>query len=529
MRFDDSSSTWTRRLGLAAFISIGLTSFSVALAGCNSPDATVGPGGGSGGQGGAGGAGHGEPTGSVGPGGAGGAGGAGGVGQGGGSGTGPKVQWATTVGSQSGTEYGEGLAIDAVSDIYLLGRYDSALKFLDGEILFPPQSGGGVDIFLAKYSPAGALTWSRGFGGPDDEYPVALGTDGMKLVVLGEYSGVADLGAGPLPDAGFAPNVFIAAFDPTGATKWSKGFGDSEQQDAVGLGLDAAGNVFATGTLEGSINFGGGGMSLTSAGSDDIFLVKLDGAGGHLWSKRFGDASSQSPTALGVDPSSGGVLITGNYDGKLNFGGGDLPPPVNSYMLYVASFAGDGSHKWSKTFQQDSTVEPTSIQAASDGSVYVGGNFGGTLGIGSDNLFSNDSNDIFIAKLDGAGSPLWAKSFGNDKIQGVSSMAVDADGGIVILGYFSGVLDFGGGPLTAASMCDPGDFCHDAYLVKLAPDGSHVYSRTFGGTNNDFGEDIAVDPKGGLVVSGNYSTEIDFGLGTPFKGEYDDIFLTKLK
>lgn len=522
-------SKWARRLGFGAVISLGLPAFSAVLPSCNSPDATVGPadggapsgsGGSDVGSGGAGGGGQG---------GAGGSGGGGQGGSGGGSAEGPKSQWAKTIGSQSGWEYSEGLAIDAVSDIYLAGRYDQALQFSDGDLLFPPQGGGATDVFITKFSPGGAYQWSKGFGGPDDEYPVALGTDGTKLVILGHYSGVANLGGGALPDAGIYPNIFVMSLDPAGAVTWTKAYGDGDEQYAVGLGLDNAGNIFATGKLRGSMNFGGGGMALTSAGSDDIFLAKLDGAGGHIWSKRFGDSSSQSPAALGVDKTSGGVVITGIYDSVVDFGGGNLPATMNSYTLYVASFAADGSHNWSKTFQQDSYVEPMALQVAADGSVYVGGTFSGALGIGKDNILSNDGDDIFIAKLDGSGAPLWAKSFGNDKIQGVSGMAVDIDGGLVIVGYFSGTLDFGGGPIAPMSTCDPGDFCHDAFLVKLAPDGSHVYSRGIGGMSNDFAEDIAVDPKGELVMSGSYSLEIDFGLGQPFIGDYADIFLTKLK
>jgi hypothetical protein len=159
----------------------------------------------------------------------------------------------------------------------------------------------------------------------------------------------------------------------------------------------------------------------------------------------------------------------------------------------------------------------------------VGGTFSGALSFGSSNLLSNDLYDIFIAKLDATGAPLWAKAYGNDRIQGVSDMAVDPAGGIVIAGYFSGPLDFGGGLVTPASTCDPGDFCHDIYLLKLAPDGSHVYSRGLGGESNDFADRVVFDPQGGLVLSGTYSLEIDFGLGAPFKGEYDDIFLTKMK
>lgn len=532
------SMKWARRLG--ASILIGLPSIFVALVSCNSPDATVGPAdgglpsgsggaggeiGAGGGQGGSGGAGGGQG----GAGGAGGGQGGAGGGQGGGSPAGPKAQWAKTIGSQSGWEYAEGLAIDALSDIYLAGRYEQALQFSDGAVLFPPQGGGGVDVLVTKFSPGGEYKWSKGFGGPDDEFPVGLGTDGTKLVVLGHYWGAANLGAGALPDAGSYANVFLMSLDPAGAVKWTKAYGDGEEQYAAGLGLDQTGNIFVTGKFQGSINFGGGGMAMTSAGSDDIFLAKLDGAGGHIWSKRFGDSSSQSPAALGVDKSTGGVVIAGIYDGAIDFGGGNLPAPMSSYTLFVTSFDANGAHKWSTTFQQDSFVEPMSLTVAGDGSVYVGGTFSGALGVGSSNILSNDADDIFIAKVDASGAPLWAKSFGNDKVQGVTGMAADADGGIVIVGYFSGTIDFGGGPVVPASTCDPGDFCHDAYLVKLAADGSHVYSRGLGGMSNDFAEDIAFDPNGELLMSGTYSYEIDFGLGQPFTGEYSDIFLAKLK
>jgi hypothetical protein len=284
-----------------------LAALLAGLPGCNSPDATVGPGGANSGGGGAGGAGQGGQGGGSGGAGQGGE-ATGGAGGGGGSATGPKAQWAKSIGSQSGWEYGEGLAIDAVSDIYVLGRYDSALKFSDGDVLFPPQGGGATDVFVTKYGPGGAYQWSKAFGGPDDEYPATLATDGLKMVVIGEYSDVANFEGIALPDAGTQPNIFIMALDPAGAVKWAKGYGDAEEQHALGLGLDAMGNIFATGKLRGSINFGGGGMSLTSAGSDDIFLVKLDGAGGHLWSKRFGDSTSQSPAALAVDPATGEFL-----------------------------------------------------------------------------------------------------------------------------------------------------------------------------------------------------------------------------
>jgi hypothetical protein len=70
------------------------------------------------------------------------------------------------------------------------------------------------------------------------------------------------------------------------------------------------------------VNFGGGG--LVSAGVGDIFVAKYSGAdGSHLWSKRFGDTSADSGQGVAVD-GSGNAVVTGVFNGTVNFGGGGL-------------------------------------------------------------------------------------------------------------------------------------------------------------------------------------------------------------
>jgi hypothetical protein len=519
-RADDISG---RGLRLAAVISIG--ALPLALWSCNSPDATVGgPDGGSpGGTGGA-------AQGSSGQGGAGGqasgTGGAGGIGGAGGGGEiGPKALWAKSFGSMNGTEYSYGIAIDSVGDIYITGSFNAAVN-VDGNLLFPPSA--DTDLFIAKFNPAGVYQWSKAFGGPGDDEPLAIGTDGLKIVVTGIYDDVLDLGGGQLPDGAFYGDVFVAAYEPTGAFKWAKAFGAPGDVDRpYGVGFDAQGNTVVTGTFRETINFGG--PMLTSAGSEDIFVAKLNALGGHVWSKSFGDSSSQTPYAMAVSPGSNRVVLTGVYDGQIDFGGGPLPTAVGVETIFVASLNNDGSHHFSKSFPQDSSVEPAAVKANKDGDIYVGGNFYGAVAFGAFALQSMADNDIFIVKLDPNGTPLWAKAFGDDKVQGVSGMAVDNDGGVIATGYFSGTVDFGGGPLVAASMCGQGEFCHDIYVVKLAADGSFVWARRFGGVDNDFADAVAVESSGGIILSGNYSTMIDFGNAQSLMGDYNDIYLTKLK
>src|SRR5262249_47559744 len=86
-----------------------------------------------------------------------------------------------------------------------------------------------------------------------------------------------------------------------GVAFWSKRFGNNTRSapPQPSTAVDGAGNVLLTGFFDGSVDFGGG--PLTSAGWSDIFVVKLDPAGNHLWSKRFGDGLNQHAWATAVD------------------------------------------------------------------------------------------------------------------------------------------------------------------------------------------------------------------------------------
>lgn len=77
----------------------------------------------------------------------------------------------------------------------------------------------------------------------------------------------------------------------TGGTHlWSRRYGDPSTQQNAALAVDNAGNILVGGSFYGTVDLGLGGGALVSAGGADVFLAKLDPNGEHVWSKRFGDA-----------------------------------------------------------------------------------------------------------------------------------------------------------------------------------------------------------------------------------------------
>ena len=69
-------------------------------------------------------------------------------------------------------------------------------------------------------------------------------------------------------------------------------------------------------------------------------------------------------------------------------------------------------------------------------------------------------DDIYVAKLDGAGKYLWSRRFGDSLVQTAKSVAASKDGNVLLAGNHDGIVDFGGGPRTNTG--GP-----DAFLAKL--------------------------------------------------------------
>lgn len=116
------------------------------------------------------------------------------------------------------------------------------------------------------------------------------------------------------------------------------------------IALDSSGNVFVAGWFGTSVDLGGG--ALMTAGNRDAFIGKLDSSLNHKWSKRFGDSDNQFITAIATDPS-GRVGFTGAYSGNLNFGCGALPGQNQTTAIFTGLFDTSGAcvinHTYSAT------------------------------------------------------------------------------------------------------------------------------------------------------------------------------------
>jgi uncharacterized protein (AIM24 family) len=407
-----------------------------------------------------------------------------------------------------------GVATDGAGNVIVAGNFGGTVDFGGGFL----TSAGTNDIFVVKMDANGNHLWSKRFGDLNQQNARSVAVDAMgSVLVTGIFAGALDFGGGPLVSEG-GNDIFVAKLDANGGHLWSRSFGGPLNQDAWDIATDSAGNVVLTGGFGGTVSFGGG--LLTSAGSGDVFVAKLDSNGGHVWSESFGDAGLQTGRSIGVDPA-GNVLVAGGFAGTVNFGGG-LLTSAGSGDVFVAKLDGNGGHLWSKGFGDTAQQDASGLAVDVAGNVLITGEFDGTVDFGGKPLSSAGGFDLFVVKLDENGKHIWSERFGDiDDQGGAPSVAVDTSGNVFAAGTFHGAINFGGGPLASAGQ-------EDAYLAKLDGNGKHLWSKRFGDvSDSQVATCLAVDGPGNVIVAGYFSGTVDFGAGPVISAGGNDAFVAK--
>jgi hypothetical protein len=419
--------------------------------------------------------------------------------------------WSQGFGDARNQE-GTSVAVDGAGNVLSTGYFEGAVDFGGG----PLMSAGDGDIYLAKFDTDGNHIWSQRFGDSARQWGISTAADGPGNILLtGFIVGITDFGGGPLigDDRG---DIFLAKFDPSGNHIWSQGFAGSYQDVGWCVAVDDAGNTLLTGYYEGTVDFGGG--PLPSTGGWGIYVAKFDPSGNHIWSQGFGDTGINWGTGVAAD-GAGNVLLTGRFEGVVDFGGGPLPS-AGEGDIFLAKFDLDGNHIWSQRFGNSELQWGRDIAVDGAGDVFITGQFRGTVDFGGGPLMSAGRDDIYLAKFDSGGNHIWSQRFGGSDDQEGWSVAVDGLGNALLTGSFEAIVDFGGGPLSSA-----GDW--DIFLAKFDRDGNHIWSQGFGGSDSQNAFTAAVDGAGNVLLTGSFLGTVDFG-GEPLTSAGGrDIFLAK--
>lgn len=389
----------------------------------------------------------------------------------------------------------------------------------DGSFLMGSEAHEGTsDILVAELDDAGSPLWSRSFGDTSPQILTSvapLGSGG--LVIAGSFAGSIEFGASTLT-ATSPLDLFVAAMSSTGAVTWATSPSGGGVESVGNIAVDSANAIIIVGSFQGDVSFGGQG--LTGAGGNDIFVAKLGPSGDHVWSKAFGDAGSQVARSVAVAEDDS-MIVVGHFAGTLDFGGGPLVSmgELDTFMVKLDS---NGSHLWSRRVGESDLTNVAQTALDPSGNVFVTGSFNGTIALDGVTLVAAGGQDVFVAKFDPLGSLLWAKAFGNFNDQAGRAVATDSRGNVVFCGGASGSIDFGGGPLASQGG-------EDAFVAKLAADGTHLWSHLFGGSAAEQRcQGVLVESDDGVVIAGYFDGTMSLGRDALQSVAGIDIFVATL-
>lgn len=406
----------------------------------------------------------------------------------------PQLNWSTYLGG--GLDLTNDVAVDAAGNILVAGRTAASGWTMGGfDTTYNGGSGLG-DGFVAKLAPGGALIWSTYIGGANDDDALGIAVDDAgNVLVSGPTRSPGWVSGGFDTEFNGSPyDGFVVKLSPDGSHQWSSYVAVTSGDSNGTVTVDSGGNVVVAGSR----------------------IVKLSPEGLFLWSTAFPGGS----LGVAVDGSDhilvGGVTSTvgwtsGGYDTSYNGGGNDG---------FAAKLTPDGQMVWSTFVGGSSFDVGLSVQVdASDNVLLVGYTYSAGWASGGYDTTFDGGEDGFVVKLTPDGEHLWSTYLGTsepEQTEQATDIAADAAGNVFVTGWTRNYDWLSGGPVIGQVGR------RDAFLVKLTDEGSHVWSSPIGGIEDDTGNAIAVDQFSNIVVAG-YSDRPGWtsrGLNTELPGHF---------
>ena len=304
--------------------------------------------------------------------------------------------------------------------------------------------------------------WSRTYGGNtfDLGYSVRQTADGGYIVAgcTGSF-GVGD------------EDVYLIKTNSTGDTLWSRTYGGSGMDWAYSVRRTSDGGYIVAGSTH---SFG--------AGESDVYLIKTHANGGTYWSRTYGGSDYDRGYSV-QQTTDGGYIVAGETH---SFGAGY----ADVYLIKTDSL---GDTLWSRTYGGSDYEYAYSVQQTTDGGYVVAG-YADTSGAGY--------YDLYLIKTNSIGDTLWTRTYGGSEADYGSSVQQATDGGYIVVGWTD---SFGAGE-------------SDVYLIKTDSIGDTLWTRTYGGSDADYGYSVQQTTDGGYIVAGETHS---------FGASYADVYLVK--
>ncbi len=442
--------------------------------------------------------------------------------------------WATYYGD-SLTEYGNGIVIDGNGNIVITG-YTTSASGIASSGAHQTSYGGSTDVFIVKFNASGTRIWATYYGGNGGDQGLGIAVDGSGNIVITGYtsstSSIATSGAYQTSSGG-GIDIFIAKFNASGVLGWGTYYGGSGNDQGWGIAVDGSGNIVITGFTSSTsgIATSGAYQANYGGGTYDALVGKFNALGSRLWATYYGGSGNDEGRGIAAD-GSGNIVFTGNTNSTSGIAtSGAYQTNIGvSNDAFMAKFNAVGTRQWATYYGGSGYDYGFGIATDGIGNIVISGTTGSTSGIATSVAYQTSNGggmDAFIAKFNALGARQWATYFGGSDYEADFGIAVDGSGNIMITGITSSI---SGIATTNAYQTSYGG-SQDAYIAKFNASGVLGWATYFGGSGEDKGRGIDADSTGNIVITGN--TESTSGIATSgayksiYIGGYYDAFIAK--
>ncbi len=231
-----------------------------------------------------------------------------------------------------------------------------------------------------------------------------------------------------------------------------------------------------------------------------------------FWAQSSGGANVDEAMDVCLN-SNGDTYVTGYFTNNATFHNFNLisaSAGIPDGFIYKTNSA--GQMLWVKKFGGTGSDRGIAIKTDANGDIIVTGYYFGTAIFGSTTLTAvSGSQDVFVAKIDPNGNFIWVKSMGGNLTDIPSAVNIDVNNNIILTGSFQGNAFFGASNFT--SITDPNSSLpsYDVFTTKLSSAGNFLWTRVGQAKYNDRGLNVATDNTGDVYVCGQFSDTITFG------------------
>ena len=349
--------------------------------------------------------------------------------------------------------------------------------------------------------------------------------------VFGKFYSAQDFDPGPnyycLIPSSTRGDFYIAKLDPDGNLRDLRVFMGNKLANDLHCSVASNGAVTIAGSYHGNFDSdpGPGDNTITTTGTNDIFIVQFDKDLNLQWTKTIGSVGNELIRELKKD-GAGNIYICGTFNSPVDFdpdAGSEVRNNTGLKDIFVLKLNTDGNYQWVKTMGSAGNDSVSEMDVNRSGNILLIGSTNQALDFNmfngvSANCETNLKNFSFLMKIGSDASVKWCFNNVNP-----SHIALDKDGNSYLAGSFIGNIDMNPGPGADVRSCSNTIY---AYLTKLDTTGGYVRTLIFGGDVNVWNGNLEVDEAGNVFVNGTFApyhggVDFDPGPGVNLKVSVD--------